>query len=126
ATMDTRGGLNLDKTPPIVQCAAGPAELWPPNNQLKPIEVAWTFTDALSGTWSYAMTDAASRENGGPDDIPRFALGSTSLTGSLRAQRDGSGSGRIYTLGYEGRDLAGNTASCSAMVVVPHDRSQQQ
>jgi microsomal dipeptidase-like Zn-dependent dipeptidase len=123
----TVGGLSLDKTPPVVQCLAAPGELWPPNNQMRPVTVALTFTDALSGTWSYTTTDVTSSEPAAADaDIAGFLLGSTSLTGSLRAQRNGDGSGRIYSLGYLGRDLAGNTASCSTMIVVPHDHSPQQ
>ena len=123
-TTDTRGGLNLDKTPPVVRCAADPAVLWPPDSRMLPVNVALTFTDALSGTWSYALTQASSNELGGADDITGFAIGSTSLSGSLRAQRDGFGTGRFYTLGYQGRDRAGNTAACSTTVTVPHDPEQ--
>ena len=126
ATADTRGGLSLDKTAPVVQCVADPAVLFPPNNQLRPVTVALTFTDALAGPWSYAMTNAASNEAvGANEDITGFTIGSTSLGGSLRAQRDGNGTGRFYTLGYEGRDRAGNTAACSTRVMVPHDGTQQ-
>jgi microsomal dipeptidase-like Zn-dependent dipeptidase len=124
---DTRGGLSLDKTPPVVQCVADPAALFPPNNQLRPVTVGLTFTDALAGTWSYAMNDLSSNEAvGASEDITGFTIGSTALAGSLRAQRVGNGLGRFYTLGYEGRDRAGNTAVCSTKVTVPHDGTQQQ
>lgn len=44
------------------------------------------------------------------------------MSGQLRAQRDGSGSGRVYTLHYTAADVAGNTSGCDATVKVPHDQ----
>jgi hypothetical protein len=44
-------------------------------------------------------------------------------TGLLRADRNGDGPGRWYTLTYRAADLAGNTATCVATVTVPHDQS---
>lgn len=123
-TGDTRSGLNLDKTPPVIACNPDPAVLWPPNNKMVAVGMTLAFSDALSGTWSYSMNQSASSD-GGTGDIDGFVLGSTSLSGSLRAKRSGSAD-RIYTLGYIGSDLAGNTAVCSTTVEVPHDRSQQQ
>jgi hypothetical protein len=123
---DTRGGLSLDKTPPIVQCTADPAVLWPPTKKMLPVNIALTFTDALSGPWTYVATKVDSSEPGGANDIAGFSLGSTSLSGSLRADRGGTGPGRFYTLGYQGRDRADNTASCSTIVTVPHDMSSKQ
>ena len=85
-----------------------------------------TGTDALAGTWSYALTNAASNEAADRnEDIVGFPIGSTSLSGSLRAQRNGNGTGRMYTLGYQGRDRAGNIASCTTQVAVPHQPTQQ-
>jgi len=119
-------GISIDLTPPVVACEAGPAVLFPPNRKMVPVNVALTFTDPLSGPLSYAMTQLASSDAGGADDIAGFAIGSTSLVGSLRAELDRPGYGRFYTLGYEGRDVAGNTASCSTMVTVPRDMTQQR
>lgn len=55
-----------------------------------------------------------------------FTVGSTSLSGTLRAKRAGNGTGRFYSFGYEGRDRAGNTAACSTKVTVPHNPTGQQ
>ncbi|MBA7686850.1 hypothetical protein ES703_95309 [subsurface metagenome] len=38
----------------------------------------------------------------------------------LRAERSGSGSGRIYTITYQAADDSGNVAVASATVTVPH------
>jgi len=121
---NTVGTIRIDLTPPTVACSPDPAVLWPPNNKMVDVDVSLTFTDALSGPWSFAMNQASSSD-GGTGDIAGFTVGSTSLSGSLRAKRSGNSSGRVYTLGYMGRDRAGNTAACSTEVEVPHDRSQK-
>jgi hypothetical protein len=39
----------------------------------------------------------------------------------IRAERDGTGSGRIYELIYSATDASGNATPASAVVTVPHD-----
>jgi hypothetical protein len=39
----------------------------------------------------------------------------------LRAERDGAGTGRVYTITYRVTDESGNSAIASAAVIVPHD-----
>ena len=55
------------------------------------------------------------------DDIQRAEFGQDDRDLMLRAERDGQGGGRTYTLTYEARDASGNTASQSVVVSVPHD-----
>lgn len=88
-----------------------------------------SVSDATSGDAGFSLAAALSNEpdNGKGDgnttnDIQGFTLGSADTAGQLRAERSGKGSGRVYTLSYTGSDEAGNTASCSATVSVPHDR----
>ena len=40
----------VEKTVPVVQCVTSPDVVWPANGKMAPIDVALTFTDALSGT----------------------------------------------------------------------------
>ena len=40
---------------------------------------------------------------------------------TLRAERSGKGSGRVYTVTYTATDASANGASASATVIVPHD-----
>ena len=44
------------------------------------------------------------------------------LTASLRAERSGNGTGRIYTLTVTCTDAAGNPATGTATVTVPHSQ----
>jgi hypothetical protein len=47
------------------------------------------------------------------------------LTVKLRAERSGTGSGRIYTITVECVDLSGNSATDTATVTVPHDKGKK-
>lgn len=120
--------IKRDATPPELTCQADPVELWPPNSKMMPVTVHTTFTDNLSGTDTLLISEAGSNEPDSlgkgdkPNDIQGFRVGSDSASGELRAQREGSSPGRIYTLGYTGYDLAGNATDCTTHVTVPHDK----
>ena len=118
-------GINIDKTPPTVACGATPNVLWPPNNKLVPVSASVTVTDTLSGAAGFRLNSVTSSEpDSGQGDIQGFAPGTPSTSGQLRAQRLGSGSGRVYTLNYVGVDKAGNSYTCASIVRVPHDQGQ--
>jgi hypothetical protein len=119
----TVSNINIDKTAPTVACSAIPSILWPPNNKLVPISTSVTVSDALSGSGGFTLVSVTSNEpDSGQGDIRGFVTGTASTTGFLRAQRLGSGTGRVYTLTYSGADGAGNTALCTTTVLVPHDQ----
>jgi hypothetical protein len=117
------GTVKIDTSPPTASCKADPDTLWPPSNKLVEVATSVTITDAGSGAGSSVLTSATSNEPG-VDDIQSFTIGEADVSGLLRAQRDGSGTGRIYTLRYTVSDVAGNTSTCDAQVSVPHDQSK--
>lgn len=127
-----------DVTKPTVTCVASPNALLPPNHKMVDISVAVTVTDAGSGPAGFVLVNVESNEpddaveppgvkatddvNGDGNtmnDIQGWTLGAKSVTGQLRAERAGKGTGRIYTLTYRGFDLAGNWAENSCVVTVP-------
>jgi hypothetical protein len=114
------GTVKIDASPPTASCTADPDTLWPPNDKLVAVATSVTMTDAGSGAGTSVLTSATSNEVG-VDDIQSFTIGEPDVSGFLRAQRDGSGTGRIYTLSYTVTDVAGNTSTCDAQVSVPHD-----
>ena len=119
----TVSGLSIDKTPPIVSCSVSPNVLWPPNNKLVPVNAYVTVTDSLSGSAGFNLVSVTSSEpDSGLEDIQGFVAGTPSVSGQLRAQRLGSGNGRVYTLTYSGLDRAGNPAACTTTVTVPHNQ----
>ena len=90
-----------------------------------PIMATVNVTDALSGGNGFVLTSVTSSEPDSvnrkdkPGDIVGFAVGTASTAGQLRAERIVKGPGRLYTLTWEGKDAAGNAASCSTTVSVP-------
>ncbi len=129
-----------DMTPPVISCVASPDRLWPPNHKMVDITVKVTLTDAGSGAAGFTLLSATSSE---PDDakessrkdeedddvgdgntvndIQGWILGTADVKGQFRAERAGGGNGRTYTLTYRGLDVAGNSATTSCKVFVPHD-----
>jgi DNA-binding beta-propeller fold protein YncE len=115
-----------DATPPVVSCSASPGSLWPPNHKLRGVSTSVTVSDGGSGPAGFTLVQVTSNE---PDDglgdgdtandIQGWQPGTPDTTGLLRAERSALGSGRVYTLTYEGADGAGNRARCTATVAVP-------
>ncbi len=123
--------LNIDRTPPVVTCGTlTMGVVWPPNHKLVPWRTSVAVGDALSGAAGFVLASATSSEpdNGRADgnttnDIQGFDIGTPDTAGFIRAERSGKGNGRVYSLTYEGRDLAGNMAACTVLTrLVPHDR----
>jgi hypothetical protein len=52
-------------------------------------------------------------------DITGWSAGTADVSGQLRAERSTSGHGRVYTLTYVARDVAGNQRTCTTTVSVP-------
>ena len=118
--------LFVDNVPPVVTCSATPNNLWPPNHKLANIQATVTVTDAQSGPAGFTLVSVTSSEadNGldatdVPLDIQNWVAGTPDVAGQLRAERSDTGPGRIYTLTYRGKDVAGNTALCTTTVKVP-------
>ena len=104
--------------------------LWPPNHKLVPVAATVTVDDGGSGAGSFRLLSITSSEpdNGLGDgdrvnDIRGWDIGTADTSGELRAERSGSGAGRVYTLTYEASDATGNTATCTATVSVPYEPS---
>jgi hypothetical protein len=119
----------VDRTPPDFDASLHPAVLWPPNHRMVELEVQAIATD-LCGSPSFVLESVTSSEaddavgmgdGSTVGDIQGTDLGSDDLSFELRAERDGRGDGRVYTVIYEATDASGNTATQLFEVVVPHD-----
>jgi hypothetical protein len=108
----------VDTTPPSLSVAVAPATLWPPNGKLVSIAATPTVKDNCDPHPSFAVVDATST-TAAPGDIVVQAPSSL----QLRAFRAGAETaGRTYTIRYTAGDAAGNHATFSANVTVPHDQ----
>lgn len=103
--------------------ASGPS-MWPPNHKLRSFTVGGA-TDPDGDPVSISITGVTQDEpvngvadgNTAPD---AFITGSDTV--DLRAERAGTGDGRVYTIWYTASDGNGGSCSGSATVGVPHDQ----
>ena len=115
----------LDKTPPIISGMTAPGcSLWPPNHKL--VQVADVkASDAQSGLAPGSLkVIGVSNElsDTGEPDIVITADGSGGFLVQLRADRLGTGNGRVYTINATAMDNAGNSATATSVCTVPHDQ----
>lgn len=111
-----------DEQPPvIVEAAASPAALWPPNNKLICVNLDALVTDD-SGDAEWSVVDIECNENC-PDSDMQIV---DDHTVKLRATRSGNGTGRVYTLWLQAQDAAGTVSEpYPVAVTVPHDRADK-
>ena len=120
--------LKIDTTAPNITLSATPSMIWPPNGGTENVIISGNGTDAVSGpaNVTYVVTD----EYGMPLSIPLHTLSGTPVqwTDSLAVEASRRGNdldGRLYRVVATITDLAGNTATASADIVVPHDQRNQ-
>jgi hypothetical protein len=134
---DTGGGgadafvaqLTFDFLPPAISISTNPSTLWPPNGKSVPVTVSGTITDSGSGVNPGTLACNVVDEYGlvqPPCSLgPLGAGGAYSFRVSLVASRNGNDkNGRSYTISVSASDYAGNPASVSTTVIVPHDQGK--
>lgn len=114
--------VRIDTTPPNLSVTVDPRLLWPPDHRMVTVTPHISVTDANPGSSVQLISVASSEPDDGPGDGGTAGDIAVDDDGaiSLRAERSGKGSGRVYTLIYEAVDGAGNVSSASATVTVPH------
>jgi len=125
--------FNIDKTKPTLNLTLDKTVLWPPNHKLVPINVTVDAKDPNgSGIKSIQLVSITSNEpdNGLGDgdtesDIQDATFNTDDRSFSLRAERSGNGTGRVYTITYKVVDEACNETIATATVTVPHDQSKK-
>ncbi len=117
-----------DTTPPVIHdVAASPDRLWPADHRMVPVKVTADATDLVSAvaTRISAVTSNEPVDGLGDGDMsPDWEVTGT-MTLNLRAERSGTGTGRVYTITIEARDAAGNASTANVTVSVPHDLGHQ-
>jgi hypothetical protein len=128
------GGLQAASCTPDVASpvlggsTATPNVLWPPNHKLVPVAIANSVSDGCDPNPRCAISSVSSNEPinglGDGDTSPDWVVTGTS-TLLLRAERSGTGTGRVYTVGSTCSDAAGNGVVGYAVVTVPHDQGER-
>jgi hypothetical protein len=121
----------VDNEPPLLTPVADKTVLWPPNHQMVPVNVVANATDNSAGPLTLAVSVSSTEPQNGlgdGDTAPDWETVSINpSTGvirlSLRAERSGNGSGRIYTVTITATDPAGNQGQARVLILVPRVKS---
>lgn len=103
-----------DTEAPTITASVATPILWSPNNKLVDVGFSFNAVDNSSGVTTSVVV--YSDEPAGSDDDAVGML-------QLRAQREGSGDGRVYLIRISATDAFSNTSHSCVTVVVPKSQS---
>jgi hypothetical protein len=114
-----------DATPPVISSVtATPNVLWPPNHRFVPVTVSVAVKDTCDPNPDCAISSIVSNEpstgGGSGSTSPDYQI-TGALSANLRAERAGTGRGRLYTITVICTDHSNNSSQASVSVVVPHN-----
>jgi uncharacterized repeat protein (TIGR01451 family) len=112
---------------PICTSVTGGPNLWPPNHKLRRITLTGATDpdgDPIVLTVSGVTQDEPLNGLGDGDTSPDAHPGPASDQVSLRAERSGTGDGRVYRISFGVSDGLGGTCTGTAVVGVPHDQGK--
>ncbi|HWN10344.1 MAG TPA: HYR domain-containing protein [Pyrinomonadaceae bacterium] len=107
--------------------------LWPPNHNYHTFQVTdfvSSVTDNCGGisvgnvVITQVTSDESENGNGDGNTNNDIVIAANCKSLQLRAERQGSGNGRVYTILFSVKDGAGNTSTATAKVLVPKNANQ--
>jgi hypothetical protein len=125
-----------DTTEPEITVSGKPVVLWPPNHKYQTVSISdlgISVADTCDPDVNVSDIVITSVSSDEPEDAPGKGDGDTvkdivikgSQTVDLRAERQGDGNGRVYTINFEIADKYGNVAEGACLVLVPHDQGKE-
>jgi len=118
--------VSAPNAPPDCSAAAAmPEELWPPDRKMADVAIVGV-TDPDGDPVALTITSIFQDEplaNSHADDTCGDGAGVGTGMASVRAQSDGTGDGRVYSIGFTATDADGGACSGTATVCVPRDQS---
>jgi REJ domain len=125
---DTVSILVQDTNDPPVCTLAQPsvASLWPPNHTMVPVTILGVTdpnNQAVTITFPAVTQDEPVNGLGDGDTSPDAAVSGNQIL--LRAERAGTGNGRVYQVQFTATDDQGGSCSGTVKVSVPHSKKDQ-
>jgi hypothetical protein len=114
-----------NRSPDCSAAVADPGTLWPPNHKFRTVTVGGVSDpdgDQVTVTVTGVTQDEALNGLGDGDTSPDAATGPSSNQVFVRAERSGTGDGRVYHVAFTASDGKGGTCSGVVTVGVPHDQ----
>lgn len=119
--------ITVNHNPVCTALSASPDTLWPPNHKFQTITVSGATdvdNDVLATTITGVTQDEPLLGLGAGDASPdAMAVPGHPDQVQLRAERDGTGDGRVYSLAVSVSDGMGGSCTGTVTVTVPHDQS---
>ncbi len=122
AIIETCGTANDD--PDCSTAAPSVATLWPPNHKMRSVTIGGV-TDPDGDDVTVTITGIFQDEpvNGlGDGDTSPDGAGVGTSTAEVRAERSGTGDGRVYHIMFTAEDGKGGSCTGEVLVTVPHDQ----
>lgn len=112
-----------DTEPPaITNATATPPVLWPVNGRMVDVAIGYDVSENCAGSCVLSVTSNEPQNlRGSGNRAPDWEVVNDRLV-RLRAERSGTGTGRLYRITIACTDAAGNVGTQTAIVSVPHDR----
>lgn len=134
ATTVTRTVNVVDTTPPVITTNGSTPSLWPANHKYASFSVTNFVTgvtdscDTPLGLSSVVVEKITSDEtengNGDGNTTNDIVIGAGCKSFQVRAERNGGGNGRVYTVTFAVKDASGNIGRATAKIVVPQNPGQ--
>lgn len=123
----------VDTTAPTLAPEPNIGILWPPNHRMVDIVIHANAADnsGLPPELSVIIVSNESQESADDEDAtpdwtsPVVDSDTGEISCQLRAERSGSGEGRIYTIIITATDDAGNESTAELEILVPHDKRKK-
>jgi hypothetical protein len=116
-----------DNAPPVVYLTVDPQVIWPPNHKMVDVYAMVDVEDCspvsvvLESVTSNEPDDGIGDGNHEPD-IMGADEETEDYAFQVRAERSGTGAGRVYTVVYRVTDAGGLETWATAFIEVPHDQ----
>lgn len=119
-----------DSSAPILTCGTSIDSLWPVNHKWRDIGFSYQASDDCDTDVDVSITVTSDEHpsleegSGGPEHCPDAAVDPRTGRVLLRAERAGTGDGRVYVVKVRATDACGNASTCEAVVTVPKSQGR--